>query len=142
MIEDTVFLNIETFHYENSYKRLCPSESGKKQKDVVFNTMAELFVWSAILGYKNKKSTPIKQRYAVPPFRWQVIKEPNRKLLLVMAVESVDSFEILKDGEALKKNIEEHSNAGLDIMHETMALDPLAYINIESLIYDINHRLK
>jgi hypothetical protein len=142
MIEETTFLNIDQRHYDGSYKQLCPSESGKKRKDVVFPTMWELFVWAAIIGYQNKKSIPIRNKYKSPPFRWQVIKEPHRKLLMVMAVESVGSFEILKDGNVLKTNIEEHSNAGLDLMIEKMTKDKsVNYQSIESLIYDIKSRI-
>ena len=42
--------------------------------------------------------------------------------------------------EELKKNIEIHSNGGLDLIHKEMALDPLAYQNTESLIYEIQKR--
>jgi dnd system-associated protein 4 len=141
MIDQTSFINIDEFHYENTYKRLAPSKGGKSAKDVVFKEMWEIFVWSAILGYRNKERKQIDKRASSPPFRWQVIKEPHQKLLLVMAVESVQNFEILKNPEELKKNIEEHSNAGLSIMHKEMALDKLAYQNIESLIYLIQSRI-
>lgn len=134
MIEGITFLNIEDFHYENTYKKLCPSKGGKQSKEVVFKDMWELFVWSAVLGYTHKEWKPIEKRYGSPPFRWQVIKHPHQDLLYIMAVESTGSFDILKDPEALKKNIEEHSNAGLDIMHRQMAEDKYAYSGIESMI--------
>lgn len=141
MIDGTNFVNIEDFHYESTYRRLAPSKGGKSSKDVVFQEMWELFVWGAILGYLHKERKPIEKRYSSPPFRWQVIKEPHQKLLLVMAVESVHNFDILKDTEELKRNIEEHSNAGLYKLHEEIALDKLAYQNIESMIYMINSRI-
>ncbi len=142
MIDGTTFVNIEEFHYANTYKRLAPSKGGKHIRDVVFHEMWELFVWSAVIGYINKERKPLRKRTKSPPFRWQVVKEPHQKLLLVMAVESVNNFEILKNPEELRKNIEEHSNAGLYKMHEEMALDKLAYQNIESLIYLIQNRLE
>jgi hypothetical protein len=57
-----------------------------------------------------------------------------------MAVENVQSFDILKKPDELKKNIEIHSNGGLDLIHKEMALNPLAYQNTESLIYEIQKR--
>jgi hypothetical protein len=59
-----------------------------------------------------------------------------------MAVESTGSFEILKNRDELKTNIEHHSNGGLYLMHKAIALDPLAYRNIESLIYEIQERIR
>jgi hypothetical protein len=140
MIEPTVFVNVDSFHYENTYKRLCQSEIGKSRKELTFPTMWELFVWGAILGYLNQCPKDIEKRYHNPPFRWQMIKDPHQKLLIVMAVESTNSFDILKSPEDLKKDIEIHSNGGLDLIHKEMALDPLAYQNTESLIYEIQKR--
>ena len=142
VIEGTTFLNIEEEHYNNSYKRLCPSPEGMQKKNVVFPTMWELFVWSAILGYSNKCPRKLGKRYANPPFRWQVIKANHQQLLFIMAVENHGNFEILKDRDRLKNDIEEHSNGGLYLMHKSIALDPLAYRNMESLIYEIQERIK
>lgn len=141
MIEPTLLMNIEAFHYENTYKRLCQPDTGKPRKELSFPTMWELFVWSAILGYVNKCPKNIEKRYPSPPFRWQVIKSPHQHLLLVMAIESEYSFDILKRPEDLKRNIESHSNGGLDVIHQEMALDPLSYQNTESLIFQIKDRL-
>jgi hypothetical protein len=141
MIEPTLLMSIDAFHYENTYKRLCQSDTGKSRKELSFPTMWELFVWGAILGYVNKCPKDIEKRYPTPPFRWQVIKDPHQKLLLVMAIESELSFDILKRPEDLKKNIESHSNGGLDFIHQEIALDPLAYQNVESLIFQIKGRL-
>jgi len=140
MIEPTAFINIDTFHYENTYKRLCQSETGKLKKEITFPTMWELFVWGAIFGYLNKCPKEIEKRYHNPPFRWQWVKDPHQKLLIIMAIETNNSFDILKTPEELKKNIEIHSNGGLDLIHKEMALDPLAYQNTESLIYEIQKR--
>lgn len=140
MIEPTTAINIDAFHYENTFKRLCPSEGGKSRKDAIFPTMWELFVWGAILGYQHNDPKELEKRYHTPPFRWQMIKDPHQKLLIAMAVENVNSFDILKQPEELKKNIEIHSNGGLGYIHKEMALDPLAFQNIESLIYEIQKR--
>lgn len=140
MIEPTIAINIDSFHYENTYKRLCQSETGKSRKELTFPTMWELFVWGAILGYENQCPKEFEKRYHTPPFRWQMIKDPHQKLLIVMAVDNLQSFDILKKPDELKKNIEVHSNGGLDLIHKEMAMDPLAYQNTESLIYEIQKR--
>jgi hypothetical protein len=103
--------------------------------------MWELFVWGAILGYVNKCPKEIEKRYPSAPFRWQQIKDPHQKLLLVMAVENEESFDLLKRPDDLKRNIECHSNGGLDFVHQEIVFDPLAYQNIESLISQIKGRL-
>lgn len=142
MIEPTVSVRLETFHYDNTYKRLCPSDSGKSKKDVTFPTMWELFVWGAIVGFQQKCPIEIEKSYHTPPFKWQNIKEPHEKMLLVMAVESTGSFDILKNPEELKKIIENHSNGGLYEIQKSLAFDPLAYQNTESLIFEIQSRIK
>lgn len=141
MIEPTVSLRIDTFHYENTYKRLCQSETGKSKKDLTFPTMWELFVWGAIIGFQKKLSIEIEKAYHTPPFKWQNIKDPHEKLLLLFAVESYGSFDILKNPEELKRIVENHSNGGLSEIHQSIAFDPLSYINSESLISEIQKRL-
>ena len=139
-IEGTSFLNIDEYHYENSYKRLCPSPGGKLDKDALFPTMAHLLTWSAILGYKNKCPKPIKKRYPSPPVRWQYIKPDHQLLLVMLALENETNFEVLKSPDKIKANIESHSNGGLDLMQQSLALDPLAYQSMESLMNEIIER--
>lgn len=141
MIEPTVSLRIDSFHYENTYKRLCQSDTGKTKKELTFPTMWELFVWGAILGFQNKRYQEIEKAYHTPPFKWQMIKSPHDRLLLIMAIENTGSFEIMKNPDELKKKIEGYSNGGLFIVHEAMAFDPLSYQNTESLIYEIQKRV-
>ena len=141
MIEPTVSVRIDTFHYENTYKRLCQSDTGKSKKDLTFPTMWELFVWGAIIGFQNKAPKEIEKAYPTSPFKWQLIKDPHDKLLIAMAVEATGSFDILKNPDELKKMIENYSNGGLTLVHEAIAFDPLAYQNTESLIFEIQNRL-
>lgn len=140
-IELTALLNIETLHYNETFKRLCPSVDGSRKKDALFGTMWELFVWSAVLGYLNDCPRDIENRYSTPPFRWQNISHDHQQRLQVMAIVSEGSFDILKDPDRLKRNIENHSNGGLYLVHEAMALDPLAYSYTESLLYLIQERI-
>jgi len=141
-IEGTAFLNIDEYHYEHSYKRLCPSLGGKLEKDALFPTMAHLLVWSAVLGYINKCPNPIAKRYPSPPVRWQFIKPDHQMVLVMLALESENDFDVLKSPEKIKNSIEMHSNGGLDLMQKTLALNPLSYQNIESVINEIIQRTK
>lgn len=141
MIEPTVSVRIDTFHYENTYRRLCPSENGKGKKDAPFATMWELFVWGAILGFINDKASEVERPYHTPPFKWQNIKDPHEKRLYIMAIEKMGTFDILQNPDELKKMIEKYSNGGMDLIHEALALDHYAYSSVESLIYDIQLRL-
>ena len=141
MIEPTVSVRIDTFHYESTYKRLCQSDTGKSKKDLTFPTMWELFVWGAIIGFQNKCPKEIEKAYHTPPFKWQNIKDPHDKLLVSMAVNATGGFEILKDAEGLKKLIENYSNGGLNLVHQAIGFDQLAYQNSESLINEIQKRI-
>ncbi|MCK9403925.1 MAG: hypothetical protein M0Q26_11045 [Chitinophagaceae bacterium] len=139
-IDPSLLVNVDAFHYENTYRRLCHSDTGKASKDLTFPTMWELFVWGAVLGYSKNSPKEIEKRHPSPPFRWQQIKDPHLHLLIVMAIDKLQSFDILKQPDDLRKNIESFSNGGLYLLHEELALDPLAYQNIESLINQIQSR--
>ena len=58
-------------------------------------------------------------------------------MLVAMAVESVGSFEFLKDHNELRKNTEEHSNGGLEATQKSVALHPPAYRSVQTLILEI-----
>jgi len=140
MLKGNTRLSIDEFHYNNTYRRLSPTKGGKSAKDALFKTMAELFVWAAILGYKNKKRTPIEKRESSTTVEWTYIKEPHNHLLTILAVESVQSFELLNDEAALQKNIEEHSNGGLELMQSELS-NRMNYTSLESLILHIQQRI-
>jgi dnd system-associated protein 4 len=141
MLKSNTRLSIDEFHYRNTYKKLAPTKGGKSSKDTLFKTMAELFVWAAILGYKEGPPIPIKKREKSTTVEWAYIKEPHNYLLTLLAIESTGSFELLNNLDELQKNIEEHSNGGLELMQAELS-DPLNYSNLESLILHIQSRLK
>jgi hypothetical protein len=140
-IEGTQFMTIERERYTDSYSLWCPSQEGIGKADALFPTMWELFVWSAILGYVEDKSQPIRERYPSSPFRWQNIKQRHQHRLMMLALASLGTLDALKQPELIKQDIESHSNAGLLLMHKELALDRLAYHDTESLIFQLQNRI-
>jgi len=140
VIDENVLFNIDDHQYKEVYKVLCPSEGGKKRNDAIFKTMRDLFVYSAVLGFINNKRITIEKRYPTPPFRWSQFTEIQKKLLLVYSVSIKEDFEILTQPEEVKVLLEEYSNGGLEIMQQRMALDRLAYRDLDSVISEINER--
>lgn len=135
-------LRIDEFHYENTYGKLTATKGGLSESQALFGKMADLFSWAAILGYLEGKPVEIKKKASNTTVEWNYVSEPHKMLLVAMAIESEKSFELLNDPKALQKNIEEYSNAGLDIIHREMNSDPIAYTDIESLIYHIQKRVQ
>jgi len=140
-IDGTSFVNVERERYADSYSRWCPSQDGISRGDALFPTMAELFVWSAILGYIEGQCAPLRERYPSPPFRWLNIKDKHQHRLIMMALASLGSFDFLNQPELIKQDIEGHSNAGLLLMHKEVALDRQAYQETESLIFQLQKRI-
>lgn len=146
MIDETTFLNIEK-DYNFIFKKLCGSvsegenpDSKKNKKDFAFPTQWELFIWCAIMGYLDGKPQKIKKKQ--PLFRWQFISGDHRSSIIIFAINSSKSLEIVNDKELLRQNIEEHANRGLELLNKKLALEPLAFNNIEDLIHQIQQRDK
>lgn len=140
MIDNSTAIYIDKSKYNNIYKRLVSTISDSANKsDLPFKFAWQLFVWCAILGYKNRNKRVLNTRHS--SFDWGQIKDPHQKRLYIMAIESVGSLDILKETSQLKENIEEFSNGGIEILEKNLSLDRAAYLNIESLIYEIQERV-
>jgi hypothetical protein len=139
-IEGTQLINVDRERYADSYQYWCPSQEGILKGAALFPTMAELFVWSAILGYAEGQFQPIRERHPSPPFRWLNVRHRHQHRLNMMAIASLGSFDVLNQPELIRQDIENHSNAGLLLMHKEIALDRLAYNDIESLIFQLQKR--
>jgi hypothetical protein len=140
-IEGTQLINVERERYVDSYQYWCPSQEGIQKGAALFPTMAELFVWSAILGYAEGQYQPIRERHPSSPFRWLNVRQRHQHRLIMMAIASIGSFDVLNHPELIRQDIENHSNAGLLLMHKELALDRLAYQDIESLIFQLQKRI-
>lgn len=141
IIEGQTLINIDSYHYSYTYKKLCPSEEGKKKKQVVFPTMADLFVFSAILGFVEDCPRKIEKRYKQPPIRWQAIKQPHQSRLIALAVEKEGDLQVLKNANKLKQILEIHSNGGLYKIHEQIEMQSVLFIDIEGIINQVIGRL-
>jgi len=92
------------------------------------------------MGYLDGKPQKIKKKQ--PLFRWQFISGDHRSSIIIFAINSSKSLEIVNDKELLRQNIEEHANRGLELLNKKLALEPLAFNNIEDLIHQIQQRDK
>ena len=138
IIEESALMNIDEDHYNHLFNgRLCPGQKeveGKKQrKEFTFQTMWELFVYAAILGIKSGRSKPIDKVHK--PFRWGNIANTHQKNLLLLTTVEKDSLEFLKDGDMVKRTIEEYANYGLNIISKEIKVNPSAYTSLEELTY-------
>lgn len=138
IIEESALMNIEEDYYNRLFNgRLCPNQKdteGKKQrKEYPFQMMWELFVYAAILGIKEGRPKAINKQHK--PFRWGSISNLHQKNLLLLATTENNSLEFLKDGDAVKKAIEEYANCGLSIINQEIKNNPSAYSSLEELTY-------
>lgn len=138
IIEENALINIEEDYYNRLFNgRLCPgqkdSESKKLRKEFTFKTMWELFVYAAILGIKEGRPKAINKQHK--PFRWGNISNLHQKNLLLLATAKNNSLEFLRDGDAVKKIIEEYANRGLGIIDQEIKNNPSAYSSLEELTY-------
>ncbi|MFN3753718.1 hypothetical protein [Flavobacterium sp.] len=138
IIEDNALMNIEEDHYNNLFNgRLCPSinaDNKKNRKEFPFQAMWELFVYAAVLGINTGRAKKINKQHK--PFRWGNIGHSHKKNLLLLATAKNNSLEFLKDGDTVKKTIEEYANGGLAIINQEIKNNPSAYTSLE----DLTHR--
>lgn len=144
IIEDSVLMNIEEDYYNNLFNgKLCPGQkdidSKRQRKDFPFQTMWELFVYAAILGIKEGRPKEIRKQHK--PFRWGNIAHTHQKNLLLLVTAQKNSLEFLKDGNEVKKSIEEYTNRGLAIINQEIKNNPSAYSSIEDLTQRIMDRV-
>lgn len=138
IIEESALMNIDEDHYLNLFNgRLCPgqkeNEVKKQRREFTFQTMWELFVYAAILGIKSGRSKPIEKVHK--PFRWGNIASVHQKNLLLLVTVEKGSLEFLKDGDDVKRSIEEYANYGLNIISKEIKVNPSAYTSLEELTY-------
>jgi dnd system-associated protein 4 len=143
-IDDNSLMNIELDYYNRLFNnRLCPSPKeveGRDRRDYAFTHMWELFVYAAILGFNESERKPVLKAYK--PFRWYNIGNVHQKNLLIMAVTTFNSFEILQDKDELKKLIEEYANGGLAIIDRELKNNPSSYSDLESFTFNVLGNLR
>lgn len=138
IIEENALMNIEEDYYNRLFNgRLSPGqkdpENKKTRKEFPFQTMWELFVYATILGIKEGRTKTISKQHK--PFRWGNISNLHQKNLLLLVTAKSNSLEFLKDGDAVKRAIEEYANCGLGIINQEIKNNPSAYSSLEELTY-------
>lgn len=78
-----------------------------------FESMKNLFMLAAFIGYKNKKRVPLENRVDI--FSWQVLAtdENYLSLLYALAVTETNGVEVLTDRRKILTIAEEYANGGI-----------------------------
>ncbi len=104
---DTVSID-DSVH--NIYKRLT---EGNDPVDVPFQTMKDVFMWAASLGYQQGERKPIRGKRTTI-FRWaQFSPQTDIPLIKAMAIADSGDVEVLMRQEDVLTAVEEYANAGI-----------------------------
>ena len=104
---DTVSID-DSVH--NIYKRLT---EGNDPVDVPFQTMKDVFMWAASLGYQRGERKPIRGKRTTI-FRWaQFSPQTDIPLIKAMAIADSGDVEVLMRQEDVLTAVEEYANAGI-----------------------------
>jgi hypothetical protein len=135
IIKGIEFMGIDDYHYENTYKKLCPSDGGLKKDEVLFEKYAQLFVYSCILGFIEDGLEPINKR--ANQVRWERVDSNAQARLIALSVAKHGSVEIMKDAEMLKNDLEQRSNYGMKIINRKMTIDNVDFRSFNSLLNEL-----
>ena len=92
------------------YKRLT---EGNDPVDVPFQTMKDVFMWAASLGYQRGERKPIRGKRTTI-FRWaQFSPQTDIPLIKAMAIADSGDVEVLMGQEDVLTAVEEYANAGI-----------------------------
>jgi dnd system-associated protein 4 len=109
---DTVVID-EAVH--DIYRQLT---EGNDIVNAPFRTMKDVFMWAAVLGYRNGERQPISGK-KVTIFRWaQFSSQTDTPLLKALAIADNDNVDVLISQDEILIIAEEYANAGI---HELRA---------------------
>ena len=99
------------------YKRLT---EGDDPVDVPFQTMKDVFMWAASLGYQRGERRPIRgNRRTI--FRWaQFLPQTDIPLINAMAIADSGDVDVLMRQEDVLTAVEEYANAGIISMESRL----------------------
>ncbi len=107
IVRDTVNID-DSFH--DIYKRLT---EGSDPVDVPFQTMKDVFMWAACLGYQQSERKPIRGKRTII-FRWaQFSSQTDIPLIKAMAIADSGDVDVLMRQEDVLTAVEEYANAGI-----------------------------
>lgn len=81
-------------------------------------TMADVFVYAAIYGFKKQKKEKLKK--AKPNISAIAIEDPHTALLVAISIIETGGIDILFDEEKATNIIEEYANGGIDILEDEL----------------------
>ena len=112
---DTVSID-DSVH--NIYKRLT---EGNDPVDVPFQTMKDVFMWAACLGYQRDERKPISGKRTTI-FRWaQFSSQTDIPLIKAMAIADSGDVEVLMRQEDVLTTVEEYANAGISALESRLS---------------------
>lgn len=112
---DTVSID-DSVH--NIYKRLT---EGNDPVDVPFQTMKDVFMWAASLGYQRGERKPIRGKRTTI-FRWaQFSPQTDIPLIKAMAIADSGDVEVLMRQEEVLATVEEYANAGIISLESSLS---------------------
>ena len=107
IVRDTVNID-DSVH--DIYKRLT---EGNDPVDVPFQTMKDVFMWAASLGYQQSERKPIRGKRTTI-FRWAQFSSPTDiPLIKAMAIADSGDIDVLMRQEDVLTAVEEYANAGI-----------------------------
>ena len=133
-------MRIDDVHYKTTYSLLSTTKGGKKEADVVFKDMADLFVYGCVVGFL--ENCPRKIEKNKSSIRWQALRPKHQALLIAIAVQKVGDMKILNQPDQLRVMLEEYSNGGLYKLHELMETKDVQFTDVESIIFSLYERVK
>lgn len=111
---DTVSID-DSVH--NIYKRLT---EGNDPVDVPFQTMKDVFMWAASLGYQRGERKPIRGKRTTI-FRWaQFSPQTDIPLIKAMAIADSGDVDVLMRQEDVLTAVEEYANAGINSLESRL----------------------
>ena len=114
IVRDTVSID-DSVH--DIYKRLT---GGNDPVDVPFQTMKDVFMWAASLGYQRGERKPIRGKRTTI-FRWaQFSSQTDIPLIKAMAIADSGDVDVLMRQEDVLTAVEEYANAGIISMESRL----------------------
>ena len=99
------------------YKQLT---EGNDPVDVPFQTMKDVFMWAASLGYQRGERKPIRGKRTTI-FRWaQFSSQTDIPLIKAMAIADSGDVDVLMRQEDVLTAVEEYANAGIISMESRL----------------------
>ena len=100
--------------YHGTYKALTTANADENEPP--FETMKDLFVLAAFLGYLMEKRVPLKNK---ADFAWDALKdEEYAPLLRALALAATEDIKVLTNSGRILTIAEEYANAGIELIQK------------------------